>query len=684
MNAATSPGSTGSLTARRDPLGFLSDEVAELKEKHLYRPLRVMSSAQGPEIDLDGRHVINLSSNDYLGLTHHPRMREAALRAVREFGAGSGAVRSIIGTMSLHEQLEAELAVFKHTEAVLTFQSGFTANTGVIPVVTGEQDLILSDSLNHASIIDGMRLSKAPRKVYPHKDIAALRELLRDAHATGRQDGSGQPYRLILIVTDGVFSMDGDIAPLPEIVAAAEEYDDVAVFVDDAHSSGVLGQNGRGTVNHFGLDGRVAIQVGTLSKAVGVLGGYVAGSQALRDILIQRARPVPLLHVASAGRRRRLHRGDPDLPGGARADRPPLVEHEAVQGRAHAPRPRYGPFGDADHAGHAGRLRPDPAVQPAPLRRGRVRHDGALPDRRPRQGPDPHDRLGGPLRRATRPGARRIRPGGARTRGRGRLARSRRSGTERERGDGLELIVLGAGPAYTDRLGAIGASYLLRDGDDSLLLDMGQGSFPSLANAIEPSRLTGVVISHLHPDHFIDLVALRHYLRYQFEPPRRVPTYGPADLAHRLDALHAEPGFAEATFDHVPFGGPGVRQIGPFTVEATLVTHTAESYGYRVTGRGGASMVYSGDCGQADDLAPLIRPGDVLLTEVSFGPGPVPPGAFHLDAPAVGRLASSRQAGRVFLTHLQMGFDRDETVADVRALFAGPVDLVQPGDRFSL
>ncbi len=275
---------------RRDPLGFLADEIADLKAKNLYRPLRVMSSPQGPEIDVDGRHVINLSSNDYLGLTHHPRMREAALRAVREFGAGSGAVRSIIGTMSLHEQLEAELAEFKHTEAVLTFQSGFTANTGVIPVVATEQDLILSDSLNHASIIDGMRLSKAPRKVYPHKDIDALRSLLREAHDTGKDDHSG-PYRLILIVTDGVFSMDGDIAPLPDIVAAAEEYDDVAVFVDDAHASGVLGKNGRGSVNHFGLDGRVAIQVGTLSKAVGVLGGYVAGSQALRDMLIQRARP---------------------------------------------------------------------------------------------------------------------------------------------------------------------------------------------------------------------------------------------------------------------------------------------------------------------------------------------------------------------------------------------------------
>jgi glycine C-acetyltransferase len=286
MDTATRSAST----TRRDPLGFLADEIVDLKRQNLFRPLRVMSTQQGPEIELDGRRVINLSSNDYLGLTHHPRMKAAALRAVEQYGAGSGAVRSIIGTMSIHEALEDELAEFKHTEAVLTFQSGFTCNTGVIPAVTGEQDLILSDSLNHASIIDGMRLSKAPRKVYPHKDVAALRELLRDAADKGRADGSG-PYRLILIVTDGVFSMDGDIAPLPDIVEAAEEYDNVAVFVDDAHSSGVLGSAGRGSVNHFGLDGRVAIQVGTLSKAVGVLGGYVAGSQALRDILIQRGRP---------------------------------------------------------------------------------------------------------------------------------------------------------------------------------------------------------------------------------------------------------------------------------------------------------------------------------------------------------------------------------------------------------
>ena len=275
-------------TQRLDPLAFLTDELEALRERHLYRPLRVMSSAQGPIVSVDGQRVISLSSNDYLGLSHHPRLREAALAAVRDFGVGSGAVRTIAGTMTMHEELEAELADFKGTAATLTFQSGFSANTGVIPTITGETDLIVSDALNHASIIDGMRLSKAPRKVYPHGDVAALREILREAADVGRP-GAG-PYRLILVVTDGVFSMDGDIAPLPGIVEAAEEYG-AAVFVDDAHASGVLGRDGRGPVDHFGLHGRVAIQVGTLSKAVGALGGYVAGSQSLRDILIQRARP---------------------------------------------------------------------------------------------------------------------------------------------------------------------------------------------------------------------------------------------------------------------------------------------------------------------------------------------------------------------------------------------------------
>ncbi len=276
------------MSTRPDPLAHLAAELDELKAARLFRPLRVMSTAQGAEVVVDGRPVISLSSNNYLGLADHPRLKAAAVAAVADYGAGSGAVRTIAGTMTLHEALEAHLARFKHVEAVLTFQSGFTCNTGVIPVVTGERDLIVSDQLNHASIIDGMRLSKAPREVYPHRDVEGLRAILERARRDG--DAEGRPYRSILVVTDGVFSMDGDIAPLPAIVEAAEAYD-AAVMVDDAHASGVLGRDGRGSVDHFGLHGRVAIQVGTLSKAMGVLGGYVAGSGVLRDLLIQRARP---------------------------------------------------------------------------------------------------------------------------------------------------------------------------------------------------------------------------------------------------------------------------------------------------------------------------------------------------------------------------------------------------------
>src|ERR671930_51588 len=190
-------------TTPTNPLAFLDDELAALRERHLYRPLRVMSSAQGPVVSIDDRRVISLSSNDYLGLTHHPRLRKAALDAVERYGAGSGAVRTIAGTMTLHEELEAELAEFKSTEAVLTFQSGFSANTGVIPTITGETDLIVSDELNHASIIDGMRLSKAPRKIFKHKGVDSLRTVLAEAREQGR-DGSGEPHRLVLVVTDGV------------------------------------------------------------------------------------------------------------------------------------------------------------------------------------------------------------------------------------------------------------------------------------------------------------------------------------------------------------------------------------------------------------------------------------------------------------------------------------------------
>jgi glycine C-acetyltransferase len=269
----------------RNPLAFLDAEIEELKAKGLYRRLRVVQSEQKSRCVIDGREVITLSSNNYLGLNTHPRLEQAALDAVKRFGAGSGAVRTIAGTMSLHEELEARLATFKHVEAVLTFQSGFTCNTGVIPILAPEGAVIVSDELNHASIIDGIRLTKAERRIFPHADMEALRATLRDVRAA---DGGAD--RTILVLTDGVFSMDGDIAKLPEIVEAAEEAEAI-VYVDDAHSSGVLGRNGRGSVDHFDLHGRVHVQVGTLSKAIGVLGGYVAGSSSLRTVLEHKARP---------------------------------------------------------------------------------------------------------------------------------------------------------------------------------------------------------------------------------------------------------------------------------------------------------------------------------------------------------------------------------------------------------
>jgi ribonuclease BN (tRNA processing enzyme) len=242
----------------------------------------------------------------------------------------------------------------------------------------------------------------------------------------------------------------------------------------------------------------------------------------------------------------------------------------------------------------------------------------------------------------------------------------------------VELIVLGAGPAYTDRPGATGASYLLRSGEAAILLDLGQGSFPALASRFEPSRLGAVFISHLHPDHFVDLVALRHYLRFEFSPPRRVTVHAPAGLAQRLDDLHAEPGFAAAALEIHDLAA-GVTRSGPFEVEAVPVTHTAGSYGFRVTAGRGRGLVYSGDCGRWEDLAGAVRTGDVLLAEASFGPGPVPEGALHLDGPAVGRLAAGTEPSRVLLTHIQMGFDRTATVDAVRAAFGGDVEVVDPG-----
>jgi glycine C-acetyltransferase len=259
---------------------FLSDELDQLREQGLFRPLRVLGSPQDTEAVVDGKRVLNLSSNNYLGLTTHPQLERAMIKATEEWGAGSGAVRTIAGTMTVHEELERRLAEFKHTQASLVFQSGFTANLGVLQSLVKEGDVIISDELNHASIIDGIRLSKAERSIFKHRDMDDLE----------RQLEKHRDKRVKLVVTDGVFSMDGDIAPLPAIVERAERFQ-ALVMVDDAHASGVLGTNGRGSVNHFGLDGRVDLQMGTLSKAMGVLGGYVAGAQAVRDYLIHRARP---------------------------------------------------------------------------------------------------------------------------------------------------------------------------------------------------------------------------------------------------------------------------------------------------------------------------------------------------------------------------------------------------------
>jgi glycine C-acetyltransferase len=257
-------------------------DLDQLRAEGLFRPLRVLESAQANQVVIAGRRLINLSSNNYLGLNTHPRLVEAAVNGAREWGAGTGAVRTIAGTQTIHEELEARLADFKHTEASLCFQSGYAVNVGVLSAMLEEGDVVVSDKLNHASIIDGIRLTKADRLLYEHIDLDDAERALKEA--------KGKNYRRILLVTDGVFSMDGDIAPLPELVERAEHYG-AAVMVDDAHATGVLGRSGRGTTDHFGLHGRVALNIGTLSKAVGVVGGYVAASQAVRDHLIHKARP---------------------------------------------------------------------------------------------------------------------------------------------------------------------------------------------------------------------------------------------------------------------------------------------------------------------------------------------------------------------------------------------------------
>ena len=265
---------------RFDPLGYLATELEALKQQGLYRTLRVLEGEQKANTTFDHRQVVNLSSNNYLGLTTHPLLRERALEATRRLGVGSGSVRSIAGTMDIHMELERRLAVFKQTEAVVVFQSGFAANAGTVAAVLSKDDVVISDELNHASIIDGCRLSRAAIKVFPHKDAAAARRIVAELPAAQRK----------LLITDGVFSMDGDLGALPALCDIAEEFGCI-MMVDDAHASGVFGRNGRGTIDHFGMHGRVDIQVGTLSKAIGALGGYVAGSRALVEFLYHRARP---------------------------------------------------------------------------------------------------------------------------------------------------------------------------------------------------------------------------------------------------------------------------------------------------------------------------------------------------------------------------------------------------------
>jgi glycine C-acetyltransferase len=265
---------------RSDPLVFLSDELAALKAQGLYRRLRVLDGEQAARTRVDGRSVVNLSSNNYLGLTTHPTLKQKALAALQQFGVGTGSVRTIAGTMQIHMELERRLAAFKNTEAAVVFQSGFAANAGTVAAILTKDDYVISDELNHASIIDGARLSRASIKVFPHRDANAAGEIVRGLPAAGRK----------LLITDGVFSMDGDLGALSDLCALAEDRG-LIMMVDDAHASGVFGKNGRGTIDHFGLHGRVDIQVGTLSKAIGALGGYVAGNRNLIEFLHHRGRP---------------------------------------------------------------------------------------------------------------------------------------------------------------------------------------------------------------------------------------------------------------------------------------------------------------------------------------------------------------------------------------------------------
>ena len=263
-------------------LNYLKEEINVLKSAGTFRKLATLQGANGPVVILDGKEVINMSSNNYLGLATNEEMKKAAIDAVNKYGVGSGAVRTIIGNMDIHEELEEKLAEFKREEAAMVFQSGFNCNAGAIQAITSKGDLIISDSLNHASIIDGVRLSRADKAIFQHSDMEDLEKVLKEKR---------ENYKNCLIITDGVFSMDGDLAKLPKIVELAEKYN-AMTYVDDAHGSGVLGENGRGTIDHFNLHGRIDFSIGTLSKAIGVIGGYVAGNKVMKEWLINRGRPI--------------------------------------------------------------------------------------------------------------------------------------------------------------------------------------------------------------------------------------------------------------------------------------------------------------------------------------------------------------------------------------------------------
>ena len=360
----------------------------------------MLDDEQAPVCTFDGKKVINLASNNYLGLTTHPKLREAALEATRKFGVGSGAVRTIAGTMKIHMELEEKIARFKNVEACVVFQSGFTANAGTVSAILGKEDCIVSDELNHASIIDGARLSRAKIKVFRHKDTAHAEELLNEI--------KNEPGKKLLI-TDGVFSMDGDIGPLPALCELAEKYGAI-MMVDDAHSSGVLGRNGRGTVDHFGVHGRVDMQVGTLSKAIGALGGYVCGTRDLIEFLYHRGAAVSVLDVASAVGGSDVYRSVRRARAGAGAHRQAVGEHSLLEegagrtGLQHR-RGQHARERDADYAHHHWRRQAHHGLLARAIRRRRAGHGHRVPNGAGRQGAHPHYHDGHPHARRTRPGA---------------------------------------------------------------------------------------------------------------------------------------------------------------------------------------------------------------------------------------------------------------------------------------